>query len=112
MTGTEALDAFLGRLAARDSSEHTRRAYRTAISQYLEWLDGRHADWRSPARPLIRGYLAELAERPLSRRSISSRVAALRSFYRFARREGIVSGDPWSAALHRACRAASRRSWA
>ena len=99
VTGQEALEAFLGRLAARDSSEHTRRAYRTSISQYLDWLDAQDADWQSPPRPLIRGYLGELAERGLSRRSVSSRVAALRSFYRYARREGIVSGDPWSAAL-------------
>ena len=39
VTGAEALEAFLGRLAARDSSENTRRAYRTAIGQYLEFLD-------------------------------------------------------------------------
>jgi site-specific recombinase XerD len=99
VTGTEALAGFLGRLAARDSSEHTRRAYRTAVSQYLDWLDARGADWRAPQRPLIRGYLAELGARPLSRRSVSSRVAALRSFYRYARREGLVDADPWSAAL-------------
>jgi site-specific recombinase XerD len=99
VTGAEALDAFLARLAARDSSDHTRRSYRTAITQWLDWLDERHADWASPPRNLIRGYLGELAERSLSRRSISSRIAALRSFYRYARREGIVSGDPWSAAV-------------
>ncbi|MGI8928029.1 MAG: tyrosine-type recombinase/integrase [Candidatus Limnocylindrales bacterium] len=99
MTGSEALDGFLGRLAARDSSEHTRRSYRTAVGQYLDWLDVQGADWGSPPRLLIRGYLAELAARPLSRRSVSSRVAALRSFYRYARREGLVNGDPWSAAL-------------
>ena len=98
MTGAEALDAFLGRLAARDASEHTRRSYRTAIGQYLEFLDLRRVDWRSPPRPLIRGYMAELAERPLARRSISNRLAALRSFYRYARREGLVTADPWSAA--------------
>jgi site-specific recombinase XerD len=99
VTGQEALDAFLARLAARDSSEHTRRSYRTAITQWLDWLNERDADWAAPQRPLIRAYLAELAERGLSRRSISSRVAALRSFYRYARREGIVSTDPWSAAI-------------
>jgi len=99
VTGAEALDAFLGRLAARDASEHTRRAYRTAIGQYLEFLDLRGVDWRAPPRPLIRGYLSELAERKLARRSISSRLAALRSFYRYARREGLVEADPWSAAL-------------
>ncbi|HUR17126.1 MAG TPA: tyrosine recombinase [Candidatus Limnocylindrales bacterium] len=99
MTGADALDSFLERLAARDSSEHTRRAYRTAIGQYLEWLDARDGDWRDPARPLIRGYLGELTGRGMAKRSISSRLAALRSFYRYARREGLVAGDPWSAAL-------------
>jgi site-specific recombinase XerD len=99
VTGAEALDSFLQRLAARDSSEHTRRAYRTAIGQWLEWLDVKGGDWRDPARPLIRGYLGELTDRGLAKRSISSRLAALRSFYRYARREGVVAGDPWSAAL-------------
>ena len=99
MTGAEALEAFLGRLAARDSSENTRRAYRTALTQYLVFLDLRGADWRTPGRQTVRAYLAELAERGLSRRSISSRLAALRSFYRYARREGLVDADPWSATL-------------
>ena len=97
--GAEALEAFLGRLTARDTSEHTRRSYSTAITQYLDFLDARGVDWRRPPRPLIRGYMSELAERPLARRSISSRLAALRSFYRWARREGMVEADPWSGAL-------------
>jgi site-specific recombinase XerD len=98
VTGAEALDAFLGGLAARDASVHTRRSYRTAVGQYLEWLEARGADWRSPSRTELRAYLAHLAER-LSRRSISSRLAALRSFYRYARREGRVEADPWSTVL-------------
>jgi len=99
MTGAEALDAFLGRLAARDSSENTLRSYRTAIKQYLDFLDERHAEWRNPGRVTVRAYLGQLTDRGLSRRSISSRLAALRSFYRYARREGLVEADPWSAAL-------------
>ncbi|CAN5733459.1 tyrosine recombinase XerC [soil metagenome] len=99
MTGAEALDAFLGRLAARDTSEHTRRSYRTAISQYLDFLATRSVDWRSVPRPLVRGYMAELADRQLAKRSVGSRLAALRSFYRYARREGLVDADPWSSAL-------------
>ena len=99
MTGAEALEAFLGRLAARDSSENTVRAYRTAVGQYLEFLDDKGADWRAPGRTTVRAYLAHVTDRGLSRRSISSRLAALRSFYRYAMREGIVEADPWSAAL-------------
>ena len=97
MSGAEALEAFLAGLAARDASQHTRRAYRTAVRQYLDWLGPRGTDWRTPSRAELRAYLAELAARPVSRRSISSRLAALRSFYRHARREGLVEADPWSA---------------
>jgi len=92
-----ALDAFLAALAARGASPHTLRAYRTAVEQYLGWLDEHGRDWRSPGRQTLRAYMADLAARPLSRRSISSRVASLRSFYRHARREGSVDGDPWAA---------------
>lgn len=99
MTGAEALEAFLGGLAARDASDNTRRAYRTAVSQYLEWLELHSADWRAPPRAVLRAYLAELAGRRLAKTSISSRVAALRSFYRHARREGLVESDPWSAVM-------------
>ncbi|MEO8626421.1 MAG: tyrosine recombinase XerC [Candidatus Limnocylindrales bacterium] len=99
MTGAEALDNFLGRLTARDTSEHTRRSYRTAITQYLDFLAARGVDWHKPPRPLVRGYMAELADRQLAKRSISNRLAALRSFYRWARREGLVDADPWSGAL-------------
>jgi site-specific recombinase XerD len=99
VTGAEALEAFLGGLAARDASEHTRRAYRTAVEQYLEWLAAQKEDWRAPSRAVLRGYLAALAARPLSRRSISSRLAALRSFYRHARREGQVEADPWTGVM-------------
>jgi len=97
MTGADALDAFLAALAARGASPHTLRAYRTAVEQYLAWLDEHGRDWRAPGRQVLRAYMADLAARPLGRRSISSRVASLRSFYRHARREGSVDGDPWAA---------------
>jgi site-specific recombinase XerD len=97
--GAGALDAFLGGLAARDASEHTRRAYRTAVEQYLDWLAQHDADWRAPSRTVLRAYLAELQARGLTRSSISSRLAALRSFYRHARRQGTVEADPLAAVM-------------
>ena len=90
--------AFMASLDARDASPHTKRAYRTAVQQFLTWLDGIDAiDWTRPPRRTLRSYLAELDGRGLSRSTISSRIAALRSFYRFARRQGWVAGDPWAA---------------
>ncbi len=98
MRGTEALERFLRSLEARGASAHTLRAYRTAVEQYLRWLGGQPAvDWRRPGRLVLRGFMGELAERGLARSSVGSRLAALRAFYRYARREGWVEGDPWSA---------------
>jgi len=53
----------------------------------------------TPAGRTVRAYLGALSDRGLTKRSISSRLAALRSFYRYARREGLVDADPWSAAM-------------
>jgi site-specific recombinase XerD len=93
-----ALAAFLDALAARDASPHTLRAYRVAVGQFLAWLEAiPGADWTRPSRQALRGWLAELSRRGLARSSIGSRVAALRSFYRFAQRQGLVAGDPWAA---------------
>ena len=100
MTGAEALEAWLRALEARDASPHTRRAYRTAVGHFLAWADGASdIDWRRPGRRQLRAYLALLGAEGLARRSIASRLAALRSFYRHGRREGWVSGDPWAAVV-------------
>ncbi|MEO7118679.1 MAG: tyrosine-type recombinase/integrase [Candidatus Limnocylindrales bacterium] len=99
-TGAQALDAFLSSLAARDSSPHTVRAYATSIARFLGWLDEHGEEgrtWIDPSRRQMRAFLSALDADGLARRSISSRIAALRSFYRFARRQGWVTGDPWSA---------------
>ena len=98
--GAMALSAFLSSLDARDASVHTKRAYRTAVEQFMVWLGSvPDADWTRPPRRTLRAYLAELDARGLARSTISSRVAALRSFYRFSRRQGWVDGDPWAAVV-------------
>jgi site-specific recombinase XerD len=96
VTGTEALRRFLRSLEARDASPETRRSYETALTAYLAWLDAHGADWRLPARPLLRAYLAELTEGH-AKSSVAQRMAALRSFHRYAARSGIAPGDPWGA---------------
>jgi site-specific recombinase XerD len=98
--GAAAVNSFMASLDARDASPHTKRAYGTALKQYLDWLGGVPKagwDWTRPPRRTLRAYLAELDGRGLSRSTIGSRIAALRSFYRFCRRQGWVAGDPWAA---------------
>src|SRR6185369_2131767 len=88
------LDRFLLSLRAKDASEHTLRSYATAVGAYLDWLAEQGADWRSPARTDLRAYLARLVGSGV-RTSVSQRLAAIRSFHRFAARAGLAAGDPW-----------------
>jgi site-specific recombinase XerD len=91
-----ALERFLRGLDARDASEHTRRSYASTIAAYLDWLAARGADWRTPSRADLRAYLAHLGGRG-ARSSVAQRLAAIRSFHRYAAREGLAAGDPWGA---------------
>jgi len=88
------LDRFLLSLRAKDASEHTLRSYATAVGAYLDWLAARGADWRTPVRADLRAYLAKLVGSG-ARTSVSQRLAAIRSFHRFAARAGLAAGDPW-----------------
>jgi site-specific recombinase XerD len=88
-----AVERFLLSLTARGSSENTVRSYRHGLGSYLEWLAGRDVDWRSPSRATLRAYLAELGE-GREKRTVAQRLAALRSFYRYAARQGLISGNP------------------
>ncbi len=90
------LEKFLASLAARDTSPHTQRAYRTAVGAYLEWLAAAGAGWRTPSRTVLRAYLAELGG-GRARSSVAQRLAAIRSFHRWARRAGLADADPWAA---------------
>jgi integrase/recombinase XerC len=90
------LERFLASLAARDASPHTQRAYRTAVGAYLAWLEERGIGWRRPSRTELRAYLAELGA-GRARSSVAQRLAAIRSFHRWARRAGLADADPWAA---------------
>jgi site-specific recombinase XerD len=90
------LARFLRSLAARDASPHTQRAYKTAVGSYLDWLAARGTDWRRPTRTDLRAYLGVLGE-GRARSSVAQRLAAIRSFHRWATRSDLAPGDPWGA---------------
>jgi site-specific recombinase XerD len=94
--GADPRTGFLLSLRARDASPHTLRSYGRTVGAYLDWLAARGVDWRSPGRMDLRAFLAELAGSS-ARTSVSQRLAAIRSFHRWAARAGLASGDPWGA---------------
>lgn len=86
-------DAYLR--AQRRLSEHTVRAYVGDLRQLFE-----HAEARGVERidgidlALLRGWLAVMGERRLSRATLARRGAATRTFFEWARRTGRVTEDP------------------
>jgi len=84
-------------LVERNASPLTIKSYRedlTALSEYLTESYGR------PPKPAeitsldLRGYVAALHEAGYAKTSVARRMASLRSFYRFAQREGEAEANP------------------
>jgi len=88
------LERFLGSMASRNASPRTIEEYRRNAGEFLAFLQGRSADWRSPDRATVRAYLSTLADRGLAASSVGGRLAAIRSLYRHAARQGWIASDP------------------
>jgi integrase/recombinase XerC len=84
----------------RNASAHTIRAYESDLSQFLTYLSTHYSRPRpdlQPAeitRPAIRGFLAELFRLGESCASAARKLAAIRTFLRYLRREGLIESDP------------------
>ncbi|MGE3178072.1 MAG: tyrosine recombinase XerC [Vicinamibacterales bacterium] len=84
----------------RNLSPHTVRAYDSDLTQFIEHvaLDaGRKRVDLEPAdltREAIRGYLAEIHAAGQSRATAARKLAAVRTFLRYLRRESLIDDDP------------------
>ena len=89
-----AVEAFLESLAGRNASPGTITEYRRHTTEFLAFLDARGVAWTDPDRSTIRAYLSALADRDLAASSVAGRLAAVRSLYRHALRNGRIETDP------------------
>jgi integrase/recombinase XerD len=89
------VDRYLGQLRnERNASPQTLRAYASDLARYLEWAERTGADPLGSDPRIIRRYLAELDAARYSRRTIARRLSAVRSFFAYLNREGVVAHDP------------------
>jgi len=98
---TAHLKAFLQFMRLnRNASAHTVRAYESDLSQFLGDVathTGTKVAELGPAaldRHAIRRFVGELHQRGLSRASAARKLAAVRTFLRYLRREEIIGDDP------------------
>jgi len=92
---------FLDHLRLNENaSAHTVRAYESDLSQFITFV-AMHLNRRRPDLAAsdfnhlhIRAFLGDLHKRGNSRSSAARKLAAIRSFARYLRREGAIEGDP------------------
>ncbi len=89
------VDAFLVKLAAeRGLSQHTVRAYAGDLAKYLDWASRSGIDPLRPTHRQLRLYLGEMDRAQYSRRTISRRLSALRTFFAWLSLRGTIAVDP------------------
>jgi integrase/recombinase XerC len=83
--------------AVRNASPHTIRSYDTDIGQFLTFLTPPGTAMPSPqdvTHLMIREFMAHLHDLKLEKSSIARKLAAIRSFFKYAVREGVVVRNP------------------
>lgn len=82
----------------RDVSPHTLKAYTRDLAEFVGFLGNYYGDnswsWAGIDRLAIRGFLAHLTRRKLSKRSIARSLSAVRSFYSYMHRNELVEANP------------------
>jgi integrase/recombinase XerC len=101
MAVTGHLKAFLQYLRLnRNVSPHTVRAYESDVTQFLHHVAAargvKRGDLESAAldRAAIRSFLGAIHQQNQSRATAARKLAAVRTFLKYLRREDVIEGDP------------------
>ena len=78
----------------RAASPHTLRAYRREVGNFAEYLVEQRVEVSAVDHLLIRGYLGTLYDRGLSKASVARSLAAVRSWFQWMARRGLVTLNP------------------
>ncbi|HEX6574886.1 MAG TPA: site-specific integrase, partial [Gemmatimonadaceae bacterium] len=82
----------------RNVSSHTLKAYKRDLDELVSFMSKYYGDrewsWQGIDRLALRGFLAHLNRRELSKRSIARALSAVRSFYAFMNRNEMVDSNP------------------
>jgi len=92
-TATWDVEGFVASLTG--SSPHTRKAYESDLRQFVTWAErGGAAAPEAVDHLVLRRYLAYLTTRGMARPTIARKAAALRAFFGWLRKRGVITADP------------------
>ena len=95
MSAADHVADYLAHLVVeRRMSPRTVESYGRDLHQFLEWLTVEHLELGRVARADLRTYLGLRRDHGLSARSAARALSALRGFFAFQLREGVITGDP------------------
>jgi integrase/recombinase XerC len=93
-----AISQFLRYLSVeRNAAPLTIKSYREDLTSLADYLSQSRGSAPAPAEvtPLdLRGYVSALHEAGYAKTSVARRLASLRTFYKFAQREGLAESNP------------------
>ena len=78
----------------KNYSPHTIRSYRVDLEQFSEFLELFDLDLRQVDRADIRMYLGELKRKQMRKTTLARKLACLKSFYRFLKRQKVMEKNP------------------
>jgi tyrosine recombinase XerC len=91
----KAIDEFLDHLThGRNASPHTVSGYHIDLLQLAAYLEARKLGLRDVDNVVLRGFLHELGAAHQAKSSVARKLAAIRSFFKFCLRQGLVDDNP------------------
>lgn len=82
-------------------SAHTLKAYQSDLSQYIQFITATYDIESSEeiTHTMIRSWVVSLMDQQISPRSINRKITALKSYYKFLKRESLIDVNPMTKVL-------------
>ena len=91
----EEIDAFLEYLRyERNYSEETEKSYKVDLFQFEEFTNECELQLKDVNPNTIREWVVQMMDKGMSASSINRKLSALRSFYKYLLKQGVITADP------------------